>query len=351
MKCLIVGRAGRRLRNADHDHRDVVGPALEIGQIDQRPRRFGGRHRAEHGGDLFVFHLARQAVAAEDERVACFERQRPFEIDFHFGMRTERAGDDVFGNEIGDVAGRQLAGGHHLPDQAVIERELFEAAAPVAIDAAVAHVGHDRPLGQQDQHAGRRSHAVEFGIGLASAVDVGIRFDDRLAERFGGSEIEQFVIGVRYAAGGQFAGQFACRVGSHAVGHQKEMAAFAPIALVAGQHHRVGVLIVRTAQTDVTQRGMLDKGEPTGIGFGHGFLRSITPCQSRASQAAPVRSTQAMHHAAGEEPADRSQRLPAAPFRPFRSEAGPRWEPLVNLSVAGARLLMLFCQRSVLPPF
>ena len=50
--------------------------------------------------------------------------------------------------------------------------------------------------------------------------------DDRLARR----QVAPLVVGVRNVVGGELAGQFAGGVGAHAVGHDEQVAAAAPVA-------------------------------------------------------------------------------------------------------------------------
>ncbi len=110
---------------------------------------------------------------------------------------------------------------------------------------------------------------MKLGVGLAAVVDSGIGIDDRLAEGVGGAAVEQLVIGVRHAVAGQFAGQFAGGVGAHAVGHHKDVAALAPVALVARQGDANAVLIVGAPQANVAEHGVLEEVVPAGGGFNH----------------------------------------------------------------------------------
>ena len=215
---------------------DVVGPAAQIGHVDQHAHRFAAARGPTGSRRSLRPSTWPLSPSLHSRNVSPgFERKRPFEIDLHVGMRTQRAGDDVLGNEAGHLAARHLAGRHHFPHQAVIERQLLERVPAQAIDAAVADVGHDRHAGQQHQHAARGAHALKFGVGLAAFVDVGVGGEHGLAQRFGGRAIEQLAIGVRHAFAGHLAGQLAGGMRAHAIGHHEQVAAPLPVLLVAGQ--------------------------------------------------------------------------------------------------------------------
>src|SRR6185369_5524716 len=63
--------------------------------------RFRRRQALQDRAHLGIEHLTAEAVAAEQKRVANFERKWPFEIDLHIRMRTERSRDDVLRHEAG----------------------------------------------------------------------------------------------------------------------------------------------------------------------------------------------------------------------------------------------------------
>ena len=169
-----------------HDRdRDVVGAAAQIGQVDHDLRGVGQGQALQQNADFFVGDLAAEPVAAQQERVAHFKRERAFQIDLHFGVRAEGTGDDVFGNKAGQGIFGNLTGGRHFPNETVIESELVEALSAEAIDAAVADVCHECPLRQNGQHAGGGAHSLEVEIGLAAMMDLMVGFDDAFAEGIG----------------------------------------------------------------------------------------------------------------------------------------------------------------------
>ncbi len=73
-----------------------------------------------------------------------------------------------------------------FPDQAMVERELFEHFAAHAVNTTVAHMGHDRALGEQGEHAGGRAHVVEVDIRLPPLMDFRVCFLDGTVKCFGG---------------------------------------------------------------------------------------------------------------------------------------------------------------------
>ena len=141
--------AGGGFRADDPGDEDgaVVGSAAEIGQVDKRLGRFGGRNAGEDRAQLGVFHAAGQAVAAEQIDIALLNGMRSFEIDLHRWIRAKRACDHVLGHDRGDVGPLgKLARRFQLPLQAVVEGELVNGVAAEPIDAAVADVGGERSL-------------------------------------------------------------------------------------------------------------------------------------------------------------------------------------------------------------
>ena len=65
------------------EHRGVVGPAAQIGQIDERLGGFLRRQAGQNRPDLLVLDAARQSVAAQQIDIAQRDRMRPFQIDLH----------------------------------------------------------------------------------------------------------------------------------------------------------------------------------------------------------------------------------------------------------------------------
>ena len=109
-RCGSGGRIGTRVlgnlgaQHSHDNHGDVVGTAPQVGQIDQRPGRFGRRQAAQNHADFVVFYLAREAVAAQQKGVAGLDRIGPLQIDLHRRVRPQRPGDDVFGDVAGQFA-------------------------------------------------------------------------------------------------------------------------------------------------------------------------------------------------------------------------------------------------------
>ena len=106
----LVVAIGRQRRTLEPTMAVMLsGPPRRLAMSTSTRTASCGDRRRKNGADLLVLDLPAQAVAAQQKRVAGFERKRPFQIDLHVGVRAERAGDDVLGNEVGDVAARQSA--------------------------------------------------------------------------------------------------------------------------------------------------------------------------------------------------------------------------------------------------
>jgi hypothetical protein len=95
-------------------------------------------------------------------------------------------------------------------------------------------------------------------VGFAAVVDGKVRFGEGLADGGDRAVLGMLGIDVRNAVGGHLAGQLAHRVGPHAVGDEKNMAAGAELLGVARRQGRVGVLVVAAANPNVGQAGIFD---------------------------------------------------------------------------------------------
>ena len=158
-----------------------------------------------------------------------------------------------FGTKPGSAALGHLPGGRHFPHQAVIERELLQPLSAQAIDAAVAYVGGQGSLRQEQQRAGGGSHALKIGIGLAAIVNLGVDFFDAFSNCVSGRQIAVLEIGVRNAFRGHLAGEFAGRVGTHAVTHDKHVPATKPVVHIGRSSFGMRILIVGATHADIGQ--------------------------------------------------------------------------------------------------
>ena len=121
--------AGTDFHDSHDDRRDVVRPAAQIGHVHQRPHRFARRQarpaarrspRPSPGrsGHRCTTETCRPTSSGNGpSRSTCTSACGPSERVMMF-----------LGMKLGHVAARHLPGRHHLPHQAVIERELFELA-------------------------------------------------------------------------------------------------------------------------------------------------------------------------------------------------------------------------------
>ena len=88
------------------------------------------------------------------------------------------------------------------------------------------------PFRTQEQGGAGGSHAGEFLILLAAAVDAGVGFLEGLAQRRTGTFAGIFVIGMGDDAGGQLAGQLADSVAAHTVSHHEDMTTLPPLPAI-----------------------------------------------------------------------------------------------------------------------
>ena len=229
----------------------LSGPPRRLATSTSVCTASSGPRQCEQRADLRVGDLAAEPVAAEQKHVARRGVEQSFEIDVHGFVRAERAGDHVFRDVRRHVLLRHLASRGHLPHQAVVERELLEPVGAEAVDAAVADVGHQRALRQQDQAAAGGAHSLEADAALALGEDQGVDLANRLPQRRGGIKIAELEIGVRNVVDGELAGELAGRVGAHAVGDDQEVSAAGPFCLVLGDDDGQRVLVVEAAHAQV----------------------------------------------------------------------------------------------------
>jgi hypothetical protein len=127
----LLGRVGRvvTVEHVDDDDGDVVAAAGGVGRVDER---LGGGFGVvgvgvEDVGDVLVADLVDEAVAAEHEPVAADDRHRP-RVDPHCRLDAEGPGDDVAARVGAGLVAADRALGHELLHEAVVDRELAQAA-------------------------------------------------------------------------------------------------------------------------------------------------------------------------------------------------------------------------------
>ena len=157
----LIGSPETVTDDAGHNDGNVVWAAAKIRQIHERLNGLGRSQAVQNCAEFNVRDLPAQAVAAEQKDVAVARIVGPFEIEIHRFVGTKRTRDDVFRNVSRDIFLGHVAGGGHLPDQTVVERELGEALAAKSIDAAIADVGDERAFGKQHQATARGAHSLE----------------------------------------------------------------------------------------------------------------------------------------------------------------------------------------------
>ena len=237
---------------------DVIRAATQIGQIDEHAARFRRRQDADHRAHLRVGYLAAQAIATQKVNITLLHRVRSFNVHLNERLGTERAHNDIARNAL-EAIRIDAVPPRHLPNQAVVEAHLLDLAGANAISAAIADVA-DPGTFRPEQQCGRRgAHAAEFGILLPLGVNRGIGFNERLAQGRHTVLGSLLVIGVRDDAHGQLAGQFADRMGPHAVGDYEEMAALLPLPVVSGQQGRMRVLVMAAPDANIGQACVFDR--------------------------------------------------------------------------------------------
>ena len=157
------------VEHVDDDDRDVVAPALAVGQRDEL---VGGRLRVarrswQHLDDVVVADLVDEAVAAQQEAVAAHDaaasrRRRARRVD------AEGAGDDVAAGVGAGLVVGDVAGGDELLDVAVVDGDAPQPAVAQEVGARVADVD-ERELLAAAVGLGGRLGAVA-GVPFAGSV-------------------------------------------------------------------------------------------------------------------------------------------------------------------------------------
>src|SRR3989338_9924183 len=124
------------------DGGDVVEPHVPVGGVDEAVAPDGDVKvwRAEDGRDLRRRHHVGEAVGAEKQNVARFQRQGGG-VDGDGGGSAERADQDVLHRVADRLLGGHEAAGQVVVDERVVGGDLREAAVAKAIEAAVAGGG------------------------------------------------------------------------------------------------------------------------------------------------------------------------------------------------------------------
>jgi len=185
-----------------------------------------------------------KAAAAKQDGAAGPHPKRPFEIDLHVRIESERARDVVLRNVVGNFGAGRLRRRSHFPYDAVIERQLLEPIAAQSVHAAIADMPAHRSLRQKNEHARRGSHPFEIGIVRAALEDPTVPFGQRRLQRHRRGGVGLFEVLERNRVDRDLAGEFAGRVSAHAVGDHEQMTAAKEIDFGAGQHAGLRVMVV-----------------------------------------------------------------------------------------------------------
>ncbi len=240
----------------DHDG-DVVVAAAQVGQVEEVAAGVRGVEVAAESAELGVFDRPGETVGAEQEDVSLLDRERPFDVDLDARVGAKAPGDDVPGDRLGRLLGREVVPADEFPGQAVVEGKLVDPPAADPVDPRVADVGDQRPFGHQQEGGAGGSHPLEVAVGGGLAVDDPADLLVGLGDRLGRGACLGLVVVVRDVVAGELAGKLADGVGPHPVGDHEEVAARLPGLDLRGADDRVAILVVRPTHAGVG-RGSLD---------------------------------------------------------------------------------------------
>ncbi len=157
-------------------------------------------------------------------------------VDRHVVVDAEDPGHDVALRVDGGLLGAEAALADEVGDQAVVDGELVELAAGVAVDPGVADVGDGQQLVavviDDGEGHDRGAHAGQLGVAGPGLVDGPVGLLDRVDEPVDGVLVE----GPGDGVAGDLGGDLAAPVAAHAVGDgpQAHVVAGDELVLVAG---------------------------------------------------------------------------------------------------------------------
>ena len=173
--------------DVDDDHRDVVGPAVMVGRLDQPLRRLAGVvELAQDRGHLVASHFVGQAIRAEHHPVAGAELELPH-VGLHLGRYPEGPGEDVALGMDRRLLLRHLTVAHPLFGQAVVGGDLGHLALGEDVGPGVPDVGQREHVpalrAAHQRHGGQCGpHPPEVGVELALLPHGGVRLREGLAQ-------------------------------------------------------------------------------------------------------------------------------------------------------------------------
>ena len=121
---------------------------------------------------------------------------------------------------------------------------------------------------------------MEFFVGLTSSIDFAVRFFDRLAQRVGDWQIFVLAVEVGNVVDRKLASKLTSSMGTHAISHDEEVAAFLLLFKIAGRRKAQIVLIGRPPHADIANRSDLQIRIPIDETFAH-FIHSYCMCHYR----------------------------------------------------------------------
>ena len=157
----------------------------------------------------------------------------------------------------------------------MIERQLLESLTSQTVNPAVANMRNHSTNGQQQDRAGRRTHAPKFRIDRPSPMDLSVGLLKGPKQSFRGLE---FRIELRKMMRDQFHTQstrkLPGRMGPHAVGNDEQIPTALPLVRIARFDNRITVLIVRASHPDVGASYSEHDRRPIRWGLGNRILIS-----------------------------------------------------------------------------
>jgi hypothetical protein len=172
LRTRIGGRGGVGV-DAQDDGGDVVVPAARVGVVDQLARDGGDAFLGKLARDFLLVEVGVQTVGAEQKLVAGQDFQIDG-VDLHRLVDAEGARDRVLVRGVGRLGqrlARDLAVADELVDERVIFGELHRLPAAHHVDAAVADMGDEAALADEQEGRNRGAHAALLGLFLAAFED------------------------------------------------------------------------------------------------------------------------------------------------------------------------------------